>query len=838
MNGVRLQVKRLFRHYARNGVVMGLFLMLLIMSTSVSVMMAEHLRTADEVYARYYEETNLGDLFVEGPDGFTYDNDALLQACASTPATEGLAIASCETRLTLRGEYSLSDAQRSAVALARGCAEEDATCAANVGDRAVMVVHGMDLTDTGLGRINRLYALDNAAQAWGSQRPGEGEVVLDQQVRKEMGVELGDTVTLELNGSEYDFDVVGFAVQPDHAYWVSSPDVLVPTPGTLMVAYLDIDLLVGLTGLGEGTRNRLLVDVEGTPEWDLLDTPEVEGTDLQALREALATALREQNLSTVQVGDRSTQFGVELLRQDLEGAKTSQPVMVGMLVSVSALILAVSLERLVKRQRREIAVLRSLGTPSMTLLLAYLLPPVILGAVAAVIGIAIGTQLTEVFVRYYFGVIGSVPVVEVLHDPSVWIATFLAVMLIVVLFTLWPARSAVRLSPVEIDRREAGERPGPFVVWISRALPSSVALGARSIFRHPARLTVTVVGLGMAMILSSGFALLVNSMEVSFVDAQQADNWDYAVYHNPFDTTEVDAWLDADGGAYAVEWALSLPNGIPEGDTRTMTLEARTAFSSDGSTSMHNSTVIKGRLPVAGAGIPEAVVDEGSASMLGWSIGDRVSLHVGVTEIDVVLVGIVNEFQRSMWVHHVDVAPDLGMEDRYNVLYLNGGSDGAASPSEIPGVQVVDQSELRSSFANAWEQQSEIMSVFIGVGLLIAAIILLNTLVINLTEHDAEYATLRILGASTPRMAGILTVEHAIIGTLSAISGSVFSILAAEGMMAAFSTWSFHFTLDLEYLTVVKYGLVLIGAALMMTPVGLMRLRRMDLVERSKSFGQ
>lgn len=835
---MRLQVKRLFRHYARNGVVMGLFLMLLIMSTSVSVMMAEHLRTADEVYARYYEETNLGDLFVEGPDGFTYDHAALLSACEGTPETAGLSIEACETRLTLRGEYSLTEDQRAAVALARGCIDGDAACADTVGDQAVMVVHGMDLTDSGLGRINRLYALDDDAQAWGSQRPGDGEVVLDQQVRKEMGVDLGDTVTIEVNGTEHAFDVVGFAVQPDHAYWVSSPDVLVPTPGTLMVAYLDIEVLVGLSGMDEGTRNRLLVDVEGTPEWDLLDTPEVEGPDLQALREALATSLREQNLSTVQVGDRSTQFGVELLRQDLEGAKTSQPVMVGMLVSVSALILAVSLERLVRRQRREIAVLRSLGTPSSTLLMSYLLPPVVLGAVAAIVGIAIGTQLTEVFVRYYFGVIGSVPVVEVLHDPSVWVATFLTVMVIVVLFTLWPARSAVRLSPVEVDRREAGERPGPFVVWMSRSLPSSVALGARSIFRHPARLTVTVVGLGMAMILSSGFALLVNSMEASFVDAQQADNWNYAVYHNPFDTAEVDAWLDADGGVHAAEWALSLPNVSPSGDTRAMTLEARTAFSTDGSTSMHNSTLLDGRLPSAGASIPEAVVDEGSASMLGWSVGDEVSLDVGVTSIDVELVGIVNEFQRSVWVHHIDVAPDLGMEDRYNVLYLKGGSEGAASPTEIPGVQVIDQDEVRSSFANAWEQQSEIMSVFIGVGLMIAAIILLNTLVINLTEHDAEYATLRILGASAPRMAGILTVEHAIIGTLSAISGSVFSILAAEGMMAAFSTWSFHFTLDLEYVTVVKYGLVLLVAALLMTPVGLMRLRRMDLVERSKSFGQ
>ena len=59
---------------------------------------------------------------------------------------------------------------------------------------------------------------------------------------------------------------------------------------------------------------------------------------------------------------------------------------------MSALVLAVSLERLVRRQRREIAVLRSLGTPSRTLLVAYLLPPVVMGLLASLAGVALGTN--------------------------------------------------------------------------------------------------------------------------------------------------------------------------------------------------------------------------------------------------------------------------------------------------------------------------------------------------------------------------------------------------------------------------------------------------------------
>ena len=182
---MRLQLRRLARHWARNRVVTVVFLLLLVLASSVSVMFAEHIRNADDVYDVYYGETNLGDLFATGPDGFTYDAATLEAACTGTPDTSGLSIVDCESRMVIRGEYTHSEAQRSFLAEAKGCASL-AACEDDVLTTATLVVHGMEVTDEGLGRINRPYV----AEGWGQHAEGPNEVVLDHAVAEEIGISI------------------------------------------------------------------------------------------------------------------------------------------------------------------------------------------------------------------------------------------------------------------------------------------------------------------------------------------------------------------------------------------------------------------------------------------------------------------------------------------------------------------------------------------------------------------------------------------------------------------------------------------------------------------------
>ena len=75
-----------------------------------------------------------------------------------------------------------------------------------------------------------------------------------------------------------------------------------------------------LTGEVVGTSNMILLDVEGTPSFDLPDTSENEGDEIDEVKELVDAALDEAALDA-RVRDRGQNEPVEVMRQDLEGTK-------------------------------------------------------------------------------------------------------------------------------------------------------------------------------------------------------------------------------------------------------------------------------------------------------------------------------------------------------------------------------------------------------------------------------------------------------------------------------------------------------------------------------------
>ena len=108
---------------------------------------------------------------------------------------------------------------------------------------------------------------------------------------------------------------------------------------------------------------------------------------LSPLKAELLQQLSISGIDTVQVGDRGSIYSVELLRQDLEGSKKSLPLFTIVLAVVSGLVIAISMDRMVRSQSREIAVLRTLGVPRSQILLDYMMVPLLLGVIGSSLGL-------------------------------------------------------------------------------------------------------------------------------------------------------------------------------------------------------------------------------------------------------------------------------------------------------------------------------------------------------------------------------------------------------------------------------------------------------------------
>ena len=79
-----------------------------------------------------------------------------------------------------------------------------------------------------------------------------------------------------------------------------------------VVAYMDAEILAEISGNEPLARNTLNIDLEGTPAFDLSDTDENEGIELQATKDTLAQAMNESDADGYVLD--SGQLSAELLR--------------------------------------------------------------------------------------------------------------------------------------------------------------------------------------------------------------------------------------------------------------------------------------------------------------------------------------------------------------------------------------------------------------------------------------------------------------------------------------------------------------------------------------------
>ena len=763
----------------------------------------------DNIYADDENGVNLPDIWVEN-SAATWDGTTATSLCQTISEQwpdASMPLEDCEPRMVVDGlMFHIDEGEEKLIPA---------------------VWHGIDE-----GLVDRVWMPENDCCS-GRLASADDEIVLDEHAASGMEIGIGDTVSIGAGHGSMNFTVVGIGYHSQHLYFSQSGSILPADPGTFATGYLSDTGIERLANLSAGSANLLLLDVVGSPEYDLQSTEEDEGERLSEIISSVKDTMMAVDDTSFIAYDRSGVDSVEFLRADAEGASKSYPIVTGMIAMVAGITIFLSLQRLIQSQAREIAILRTLGIPKSAIMPGFILAPIAIGLVGSSIGIILGAAFGgPAMISMYEDIIG-IPAIGFHTDAPLIMQNFVIAMGVVIIAGIKPALDASRMQPLEILRGQHEVRiSSRGIQRLTSRLPTTVGLTIRSSMRKPMRLIFTFFAVGLSMLIFGTMSLMMDSMgEVFGVDGQ---NWDAQV-NVPFGGEDaVIGWAEENGASH--ESMLVFP-GNAEGDTRQFLAYGLDVIST-GDDAMLPLNLLEGSLPVAGATTTQVLVDEGTMMFLEWEVGQTQTVMFGPFSLDVEIAGVTGgELSRTVYFHRSDLSDAIGLEATTVLLILPEGVELDEQIGEM-SVGITQKQDMLDSFDSLLEKQQGIYNAILGLGVIIAIAVLFNTLLMNISERDSELATLRVLGAPISRIRSMMLGEHLAIGLIGGVLAAVFTIVMAQYMISSFVQWAFFFTLQPDIMAALELILVVVVISVMCTPYGTWRVSRMDLVEKVKDLSQ
>ena len=812
--------KRLARSMMRSKTRLVAVVAMVVVAVFAGVSFAAYAHTVSGVYEEIYEDTeqgvNLPDVWVENPSS-TWDgerSDSLCEEIANNWPDSELILNECEPRLRLDGTMFHKVTED-------GVQNEKLVPA---------VWHGIDE-----GFVDRVWMPEHNCCP-GRMATGESEIVVDDRVASGMNVSLGDSVTIGAGSGRMNFTVVGIGLHSNHLYFSQEGSIFPAEPGTMATGYLSSEGLERLANISSGSSNLLLIDVLGTPDYNIPTTDEDDGPALSLIIGGIDEVVSNSVDSTFLVYDRSQVFSVEILRADAEGAMLFYIPITGMIAAIAGITLFLSLQRLVQSQSREIAVLGTLGVPRWAIMPSYILMPLLIGVTGSSLGALLGVYLGAPWMLAFYEEFMGIPILQSTDLGSI-VMQIVAVTVGVVLFSgILPAIQASRLQPLEVLRGEHEIRiSSRRIQKITSSLPATAGLTIRSSIRKPTRLTFTFLAVGLSMLLFGSTTLMMSTMEEMTVGSVEDDqNWDIQANVLFGGEDGVIQWADDKGGYH--ERIITFPANAVN-DSRVILAYGLDVISTENG-ALVELDLKEGKLPEEGRETYQILIDEGLTHFLGWDTGETRTIVFGSTPTSVEIVGITQgEISRTVYFHRSDLAEIVGIEATAVLIDL---PEGEIADSELGDVSlvVIEKGDMVSSYESILEQQQGFLGAILFLGILIAIVVLFNTLLINLSERDREIATLRVLGAPMNRLGWMMFGEHLAIGLIGGTLAFMFTLVGTQAMISSFVQWSFYMTVSADPVVAMQLIGIVVFISVILTPYGMRRIRKMDLVEKVKDLSQ
>lgn len=601
--------------------------------------------------------------------------------------------------------------------------------------------------------LNRLYLREGRHIAPGR----DDEVVISEGFAEAHGFRPGDVLSVIVNGRKRQLSIVGIGMSPEYIYQFA-PGAIFPDFKRYGILWMDREALATAYGM-QGAFNHVALTLR----------PGANPEDVKFRLDRLLAPYGGLKSQT-----RARQPSHEFLNEEFRQLESMSVIYATIFLGVSAFLLNISVNRLVRTQREQIAVLKAFGYGNRAVAWHYLE----LVACILAIGLAIGTvaglwlagNLTQLYGEYY-----RFPFLRHSVDPASMVTVGFIAVGAALSGTLFAVRRAARMPPAEAMRPEPPHRyrVSPVERWgLGRWLDQPTRMILRQLFRHPFKTFLSTLGISLACAIMMAGTFFRGSLDemvnLQFNKAQREDM--LVSFVEPVSTSVISEVRNLPGVRH-LEPFRAVPVNLVAAQR-----EYRTGIQGYIAEPELHRALRADETPIRFDG-ETLVITEFLADKLQVTTGDRLRVEVltgRLQHVDVTVGQIVKQYMGIGAYMNIDALNRLlGEGAAYNGVFLSIDDRQLNTIydrlKERPAVLNVDITRnLISAFYDTFAEQVLIMVFFISIlsGIITFGVVY-NSARISLAERSRELASLRVLGFTRGEVSTILLGELGLLTLLS-----------------------------------------------------------------------
>lgn len=656
---------------------------------------------------------------------------------------------------------------------------------------------------------------------------GNNQCLVEEEFFKSNQLKIGDFLSPIINGSEVKLQVVGTVKSPEFVYPIKDASELVPDNKRFGIVYVKKSFGQAIFGFNGAINNVSLILKEGT--------------DIDKAKDDVEKLLKAYGASEIIKGE--DQISNRMLTEEMKGLKSMGGAFPVVFFIVAAVIIYITMGRMVENQRTQIGVLKAFGFSNFQVLCHYLSYSVFIAVLGSIIGAVFGVFLGKGFTdleNMYF----NLPPADMKLYPQLVLPASGLTLAFCLLAGYNSCKRIFRIMPSEAMRPKAPMKGKKILLERIRVLWQSLGYSwkiiLRNIFRYKRRALLSSIG----VIFATAITVIAFGMSgsINFLIDQQYNNiqnYDVKIGFSKFisleELGEIRSLPHVAKLEPVIETGVEISNGWRKKDT--------------GFTALVNRPEIY--KVVDKDGKPEELYDNGilipqkMAETLGVKPNDTVYVKPflpGKEEREIQVKGIIAQYLGSSAYSSIEGFNYLAGEGRIAngaVIKLDSPDNENQVVEELRDMPMVYSVQSKSESLNNLQKNMAAMSSMVGVMIVLAAVlsiaVIYNIATINIFERQRELATMKVLGFKDNEVRNLIFNENYMITLFGVILGLPFGLWLGNYMMNMYDTDAYTIPFITGPGTYILSGALTVLFTVLANVTLMKKIRKIDMVEVLKS---